>query len=67
MPKVEDAKVFYAKEAGMYRLSDGTYVMGLTAEARIPADLHLLQKLNELLAEVKRTNRFLATLTNSIE
>ena len=67
MPDIEKDQDLFYKEMGMVRIADGVYVMDLTGEARIPVDLALLHKLDELVIEVKRTNRYLATLTNSIE
>ena len=66
MVKVEDDEVFYSKEMGMVRLSDGLRSMDLTGESRVPADLHLLNALGAILAEVRRTNQYLHKLTNSV-
>jgi hypothetical protein len=66
MPEYEDDEDFQSREMGMVRVSDGVYVMDLTNEARIPADLHLLQKLDAILVEARRTNQYLSELTNMV-
>lgn len=67
MPKITDDETLDIPEMGMVRISDGLRAMDLTGESRVPTDMALFHKLDELLTEMRRTNRYLETLTNSIE
>lgn len=62
MVTLTEDQVLYIKEMGFVRLSDGTYAMDLTAESRIPVDLALLVKVDELITEQRKTNELLTDL-----
>jgi len=66
MPEYGDDEAFSRKESGYTRIGDGVRAVDLTIESRLPVDMALLNKLDEVLVELRKNNKYLSDLANTI-